>query len=79
MEPSREMKTVTERYAIAAGLSQASDAYFGSAQTIIVRREKLVELVFPIKDLLVIVSATPGFPLGRTGELEKLVKKMETA
>jgi hypothetical protein len=79
LEPSREMKTVTERFAIGHGLSRASEGYYGRTLTIIVRREKLVELVFPIGDKLVIVSATPRFPLGKTGDLEKLLKSLQTA
>jgi hypothetical protein len=78
LEPSSEMKTISERFAIAHGLSQADDSYFGKTQTIIVRREKLVELIFPIADRLVIVSATPSFPLGKTGELEKFLKSLKT-
>ena len=78
LEPSSEMKTITERYAIAGGLAHASSAYFGSPLTIIIRREKLVELLFPVGDVFVIVSATPRFPLKKTGELEKLLKSMTT-
>jgi len=76
LEPSREMKAITERFAIAHGLSQASDSYFGRTQTIIIRREKLVEMVFPMADRLVIVSATPRFPLGKTAELERLLRSL---
>jgi hypothetical protein len=76
LEPSSEMKNITERYAIAHGLSQADDSFFGRTQTIIVRREKIVEMIFPIGNRLVIVSATPRFPLGKTGDLEKLLKSL---
>ncbi len=68
------MRTITERFAIAHGLSHADDSNFWRTQTIIIRREKLVEVIFPIADRLVIVSATPKFPLGKIGELEKLHK-----
>jgi hypothetical protein len=77
LEPSSEMRTITERFAIAHGLSQADDRNFGRTQTIIVRREKLVELIFPIADRLVIISATPKFPLGKIVELEKLLKSLQ--
>ena len=76
LEPSSEMKAITDRFAIAHGLSRASDSYFGRTQTIIVRREKLVEMVFPIDDRLVIVSATPKFPLGKVSDLEKLLRAL---
>lgn len=76
LEPSSEMNTVTERFAIAGGLAHASDSYFGVPQAIIIKREKMVELLFPIEERLVIVSATPDFPLGKTSQLEKLLKRM---
>jgi hypothetical protein len=59
-------------------LSLASENYFGKTQTVIVRSEKIVELVFPIADRLVIVSATPRFPLGKVGDLEKLLRSLWT-
>jgi len=79
LEPSTEMKTITERFAIAHGLSQASDSYFGMTQTIIIRREKLFEMVFPMGDRLVIVTTTPKFPLGKVSDLEKLLRSLQTS
>jgi hypothetical protein len=78
LEPPWELGTIAERFAIAYGLSLASENYFGKTQTVIVRSEKIVELVFPIDDRLVIVSATPRFPLGKVGELEKLLRSLWT-
>jgi len=76
LEPSSEMRTVTERYAVLYGLTQSSNDYFGKPRAIIVRRDKLVELLFPFADRMVIISAQPSFPLGKTGELEKMLQSL---
>lgn len=77
LEPSSEMRTITERFAIASGMAQASSSYFGQTRTIIVRSEKLVELLFPMSDRLIIVSANPSFPLGKTADLEKFLRSLQ--
>ena len=76
LEPSSEMKIVTERYAVLYGLTQGSNSYFGRPRFIIVQREKLVELLFPFTDRLVIISAHPSFPIGKTAELGKLLQSL---
>jgi hypothetical protein len=76
LEPTSEMRTVIERFAIGYGLSQPAENHFGKTLTVIIRRKKLVEMLFPIADRLVIVSATPNFPLGKTAELEKLLTSL---
>ena len=47
LEPSDEMRSITERYAILYGLTQSSNDYFGKPSAIVVLREKLVEMIFP--------------------------------
>jgi len=76
LEPTSQMRAIADRFAIAGGLANASDEYFGKPRAIIVLREKLVEMVFPIENRLVIVSATPRFPIGRIGDLEKMLKSL---
>jgi hypothetical protein len=76
LEPSSEMRTVTERFAIGQGLAQSTASYYGRAHAIVILTEKLVEMLFPIADSIVIVSATPNFPLGKITELEKFLKSL---
>jgi len=71
------MKTVTERFAIGNGLTQGSNSYFGKMRTNIVSREKLVEVLIPLEDRMVIFSASPSFPLGKTAEPEKLIRSLQ--
>ena len=77
LEPSDEMRAVTERYAILYGLTQSSNDYFGGPRAIVVLGEKLIELIFPFSDRMVIISANPAFPLGKTAELQKLISSMQ--
>ena len=53
-----------------------SDLYLGRMKTIIVRREKLVELLFPLAGFMIIVSAHPAFPLDKVPKLEKLLSEL---
>jgi len=36
-------------------------------------------MVFPIGDHLIIVTATPRFPLGKVGDLEKVLKSLRAS
>jgi len=76
LEPPEETERIVERWTIAKGLTAGTDKFFGRMRTIIVRREKLVELLFPSSDQMVIISAHPAFPLDKIPRLEKLLEKL---
>ena len=76
-EPEEETKMVLRRFAIGRGMTSGSEKYFGRMLTLIVRREKLVELLFPLaRNHMVLVSADPTFPLELTPQLEALVRSL---
>ena len=77
LEPPEETGRIVERWTIARGMTAGTDKFFGSLKTIIVRREKLVEMLFPLSDYTVIISAHPAFPLDRTPKLEALLNKLQ--
>jgi hypothetical protein len=77
MEPPEETQKILERWTIARGMTAGADKFFGRMKTIIVRREKLVELLFPSSDHMVIISAHPVFPLDKTPKLEALLNKLQ--
>ena len=77
MEPPDETRKILDRWAIGKGLTAGSDEFFGKMRTVIVRREKLVELLFPSTDYSVLVSADPTFPLDRIPQLEDLLRKLQ--
>jgi len=76
LEPPEETGRIVERWTIAKGLTAGTDNFFGRMKTIIVRREKLVELLFPLSDQMVIISAHPAFPLDKIPRLERLLEKL---
>ncbi|HXW94640.1 MAG TPA: hypothetical protein VEJ19_02895 [Nitrososphaerales archaeon] len=75
LEPPEETRRILERWSIARSMTSGSDEFFGRMKTIIVRREKLVEMLFPSSDYMVIISAHPSFPLEKTAKLESLLSK----
>ena len=77
LEPPEETRRILERWATARGLTGGSDQFFGKMRTIIVRRDKLVELLFPLPGFMIIVSAHPAFPLDKTQQLESLLNKLQ--
>jgi hypothetical protein len=76
LEPPEETQKILERWGQARSLTNSSDQFFGKMKTIIVRREKLVEFLFPLTGFMVIVSAHPAFPLDKTHQLESLLIKL---
>ena len=78
LEPPEETEKLLSRWTVARGLTSGADNYFGAMKTIIVRREKLVELLFPLSEYMVIIYAHPSFPLEKTAQLEGMLNKMRT-
>jgi len=77
LEPPEETHRILERW-VDANLSLAyADKFHGKRKTIIVRREKLVELFFPMTGFMIIVGVHPAFPLDKTGQLENLINKLQ--
>jgi hypothetical protein len=77
LEPPEETRKIMERWATARSLTSGSDEFFGRMKTIIIRRDKLVEFLFPLTGFMVIVSAHPAFPLDKTAQLESLLSKLQ--
>ena len=78
LEPGEQTGRIIARWSLARGMTSASDEYFGEMKTIIIRRTKLVELLFPLSDYMVIISANPTFPLEKTAKLESLLLKLQS-
>ena len=71
LEPPEQTTAVLQRFAIARGMTMGSDSFYGRMLTIVVRREKLVELLFPLENQMVLVGAESNFPLEKTVQLEE--------
>jgi hypothetical protein len=76
LEPPEETRKSLERWAAAKSSLAGSDRLLGNTKTIIVRREKLVELLFPLAGFMIMVSVHPAFPLDKTSQLESLLNKL---
>jgi len=76
LEPPEETHKILERWAAARSTLAGSDKILGRMRTIIVRREKIVELLFPLTDFMIIISVHPAFPLDKTRQLESLLSKL---
>jgi len=77
VEPPEETRKIMERWATAKSLTSGSDEFFGRMRTIIVRRDKLVEFLFPLTGFMIVVSAHPAFPLDKTAQLESFLTKLQ--
>jgi len=77
LEPPEETHNILERWTEARNWLTGSDKFLGEMKTIIVRREKIVELFFPLRGFVVLVSVHPAFPLDKTQQLENLLHKLK--
>jgi len=77
MESPEETRKTMERWAAAKDLAAGSDEFYGKMKTIIVRREKIVELLFPLTGFMLIIVVHPAFPLDKTSQLESLLRKLQ--
>ena len=77
LEPPEETRKIMARWADARNLATGSDEFYGKMKTIIIRREKLVELLFPLTGFMIIIIAHPAFPLDKTPQLESLVRNLK--
>ena len=64
------------RWATARSSLAESDKYHGNMKTIIVKREKEVELLFPMTNFMIVISVHPAFPLDKIPQLESLLNKL---
>lgn len=77
LEPPEETRKSLERWAAARNTLADSDRFLGSMKSIIVRRDKLVELLFPMPNFIIMIGVHPAFPLDKTPQLERLLSKLQ--
>jgi len=79
LEPPEETRKRMERWAAAKNYLAGSDLFLGNMRTIIARREKLVELLFPFTDYMIMIGVHPAFPLDKTRQLENLLNNLHVS
>jgi len=77
LESPEETRKIMERWAAAKDLAASSDALHGKMKTIIIMREKIVELLFPLTGFMIIIIVHPAFPLDKASQLESLLRKLQ--
>lgn len=75
--PAEETHKVLERWANANGWLAGSNRILGGMNAIIVRREKLIELLYPSRGFMILIIAHPAFPLDKTAKLEAVLSKLK--
>ena len=73
LESEEQTVRVLDQTAIAAGMGSSTNGSHGRVRVVVVVREKLSLIVFPLFDDLVLVSADPDFPLEQTRAMARLL------
>lgn len=73
LEPEEQTVRVLDQTAIAAGMGSSTNGSHGRVRVVVVVREKLSLIIFPLFDSLVLVSADPEFPLEKTRRMARLL------
>ena len=73
LEPEGETARVLEQTAIGAGMGASMNGFHGRVKAVIVARERLSLIVFPLFDSLILVSADAEFPLEKTRQMGNLL------
>ena len=73
LEPESETTRVLDQTAIGAGMGASANRYHGRVKAVIVARERLSLIIFPLFDSLILVSADPEFPLEKTRQMGNLL------
>ena len=73
LEPEDETVRVLDQTAIGAGMGSSMNGFHGRVRVVIVVRERLSLIVFPLFDSVILVSVDPEFPLQKTRDMAMLL------
>jgi hypothetical protein len=73
LEPEEVTTRMLYQTIIGMGMGSSENRYHGKIRAIVIVRERLSLILFPLFDELVLVSVDPGFPLERTAEMARLL------
>jgi len=77
LEPAAETERIVTRMFLNQAMNQATDPYLGRARWAIVRREKLVQITFPLPEQKVLqITATLDYPISKVGKLGQYVNRL---
>jgi hypothetical protein len=76
LEPDEETSSMFMRASIAKEMGTSMNKHHGRITTAIVVREKVVLITFMLLDGIVLISAEPGFSLGKVEGLGRLIDQL---
>jgi hypothetical protein len=77
LEPEEQTVRVLQQTALSRGIGESSNGFHGRVRCVVVLREKLTIIVFPLFDTTLVVTADPDFPLERTADLGRLLDEVQ--
>jgi hypothetical protein len=77
LEPSVETAMIVTRMFLNQGINQTNDRYLGRTLWAIIRREKLVQMTFPLpQQKQMQITATLDYPISKVNALRKYVDQI---
>jgi hypothetical protein len=76
LEPQSEAETVYMKATIAINMTAPMDKYHGRIRTAILVKEKVTIICFNLMARIMLISASPGFPLQKVEELGRLIDEL---
>ena len=69
LEPEKETRLYLAQAVVGTDMARAADGFHGALRMVVVQREKVTVLIFPLYEGLVLVSAEPDLPLEVAAEV----------
>jgi len=80
LEPAAETPKIVTRMFLNQGINQAIDPYLGRASWAIVRREKLIQITFPLPEQKQLqITASLGYPISKVAKLRRYLNELGIA
>ena len=77
LEPEEETTRITEQTLIGMGMSAGANKYHGRVKAVLIVREKLSVIIFPLFEKLIMISVDPDFPLEKATAIAQLLDTPE--
>jgi len=76
LEPASETAKIVTRMFLNQGTAQANDSYLGRTSWVIIRREKLIQITFPLAEKKQLqITATVDYPISKVAKLNEYVNQ----
>lgn len=76
LEPEEETNRILVRAALTYSMTTSMNRHHGRLRAAILIKDKVVLVSFMLMERIMLISAEPGFPVGRVEELGRLIDKL---